>query len=85
MSIQILMEASHMSKPFYNIGCDLYCVSTRQTIDHIWFVIGAFGLGFIFLLYGISQNLVVLSGIGVALLLGGVIAIVSIFGSRLSK
>lgn len=57
--------------PFYNLLVRFYYVSIRQTIDRIWFVIGAFGLGFIFLLYGISQSLIVLSGIGVALLLGG--------------
>lgn len=55
-------------------------MATRQRIDSLWFMMGAFVLGGVFLFYGITQDVVVVSGIGVALLLGGVVALISLLG-----
>lgn len=55
-------------------------MSSRQRIDSIWLMVGAFILGCVFLIYGITQNVVVVSGIGVALIVGGILALISLLG-----
>lgn len=60
-------------------------MSSRQRIDSIWLMVGSFILGCIFLIYGITQNVVVVSGIGVALIVGGVLALISFLGLIPSK